>query len=161
MKKCSPVSNLTSGTNLKKKESGVQIEETQKKDEKEVEKANDYKDCVYEDAVAVELPIWRCILDAIGEKIKQMMVPILLVHMVLYVWQCFAMDRMAVKRNMWQLGMRSKNLTNFFREIGNQELYGEIQPLVIYSLNDKQGLTLSMSDVVESGKTSSFHYFHL
>ena len=101
--------------------------------------------------MALKLPLWRCLLNGVGEKIKQMLVPILLVHMVLYVWQCFAMDRMAVKRNMWQLTMSSNNLTNFFQEIGNQELYGEIQPLVIYSLADKQGLTLSMSDVVGSG----------
>ena len=73
----------------------------------------------------------------------------LLIHMVYYVWHCFARDRMAVKRNLWHLAM-DKNLTNFINEISNPENYGEIQPLVIYNLNDKEGLTLSMSDVVDS-----------
>ena len=45
---------------------------------------------------------------------------------------------------------RSNNLTNFFREVSNGDNYGEVQPLIVYSLQDKQGMTLSMSDVVDS-----------
>ena len=52
-------------------------------------------------------------------------------------------------------------MTNFFREVSNGDNYGEVQPLIVYSLQDKQGMTLSMSDVVDSAAKTNLQGLEL
>ena len=186
-------------TNLAKSDTTLTIED-EPNEKTAAEKTEAEYDDVYQKATAIELPLWRRVLNTVGGKIQKLTVPATLVIMVLRVWYCFAQDRLAVKRNLAKSSQnrsfdmskytgyrkdpvcteispatdispvlnsaqavlaRSNNLTNFFREVSNGDNYGEVQPLIVYSLQDKQGMTLSMSDVVDSAAKTNLQGLEL
>lgn len=86
-------------TNLVKSDTTLTIED-EPVGKPAIEKPEAEYDDVYQKATAIQLPLWRRVLNTVGEKIQKLTVPVTLVAMVLRVWYCFAQDRLAVKRNL-------------------------------------------------------------